>query len=71
MSRPPVIIGSARPRDGLRTPRTLEEARGPGARLEVERANRWDRIVGRACLLVAAFALALLWAEWLTGGMLR
>jgi hypothetical protein len=64
------VIGSARPRDGLRTPRTLEEACGPGARLEIERADRWDRIIGRGCVVLFILALALLWAEHITGGML-
>lgn len=50
-----VIISSACPRTGLRAPRTLEEAFGPGAVLETRReafADRLDRLVGRLCIAV-------------------
>jgi len=68
MTRP--VIGSARPRDGLRTPRTLNEACGPYARLDELKANRWDRIIGRFCVVLLIATLALLWAERITGGLL-
>jgi hypothetical protein len=68
MSRP--IIGSARPRDGLRTARTLNEACGPYAQLDTAQARRWDRIIGLALAAVLIFVMALLWAEHITGGVL-
>lgn len=64
------IIGSARPRDGLRTPRTLNEACGPHATLDVQRADRWDRIIGGVCVILLILAMVLLWAEHQLGGPL-
>ena len=70
MERKP-ILGAAKPRDGLRTPRTLNEACGPYAQLQDDHGSRWDRIIGRALVLAAAVVAGILYAEHITGGMLR
>lgn len=66
MSR--VIIGSARPRAGLRAPRTAEEAFGPGHRLtrrELSQSARVDSIIGALCGLVACSFSAAVVLVWL------
>lgn len=61
-----VAIGSATQLRSA-TPRTINEAFGPYARLDVERSTsaRVDRIIGRFCvaILCAAFA-ALIVSRW-------
>ena len=62
------IIGSARPHDGLRTPRTAEEAFGPGHRLtrrELSQSDRMDGIVGAFCGVIACGFSALVVLTWL------
>lgn len=60
-ARTRVAIGSAC-QIRSQTPRTIQQAFGPYARLETEsaRADRLDRIIGRLCGAVALAAIAAL-----------
>ena len=64
-----VKISSACPRAGLRAPRTMVEAFGPGAVLETRReafADRMDRLIGRLCcaIVLALAAASGYWYGW-------
>ncbi len=66
MSR--AVIGSASPHDGLRAPRTAEEAFGPGHRLtrrELGQSARVDSIIGAFCGVFACGFSALVVLTWL------
>jgi len=68
-ARTRVAIGSATPIRSA-TPRTIEQAFGPYARLSVEStADKWDRRVGRFCFVIVIAAMVALFVNAAFGGI--